>query len=617
MIESSVIKLILIAILNICFIWVWVKKENLRRVIPFEFIGKLEEKEFFKKVKKLISFIGNINMFWMLNILYFLLIKFFEKELNLILGFSEGTTKDLMIESNILKSSYIYANSLGGVTKFLFDSGSFIGLFIGVTALMIPIYLYIIGFKSKSKRQLLLMLTKKGDMFYISFFIYIMLFFRVEKIFLIGAIGYLIFLLMEAVKWIMKIENSLYSFEGLDKLLKLQEEEEIVELYNATLNELYQGVKDNDVSITDETKKLLLLLLRDNIIKIENKENAKDLIGSLYDIYDVSIKNQDDDIFRKIYYLYIGIARYYLGKNDKGNFYWALYGMTKIYDYHYKDGTDKFKLNVISGFRFDTLNIYKKYNENFKEGKLWYSQKLRAIVEGIKKTVKNNDFYFFQQFIYLIENEFKYKKNLKRDYKLLEKSVYFGILMYLKEEIRKKQDNENTIKKIDEYIKFIEKFLLNNDLIDLIELYQFIYEEKVDSIGMLNWDEYFRPKVELVRTRAHGVRTDEEIKKLFLELLGKIKFEEWERDKLGVEQDLKEYIKDKLDMGKPFNHYNSEKKEKDMERERRKIIKRITNFKEKANWLLNDLEEYKSKGKINILEDDYNKVKGLLIKFKG
>lgn len=605
MIESSVIKLILIVALNMFFVLVWVKKESLRSFMPFEFISKLSEKNFLKNCKKIkivISFIGNINMFWILNISYFLLIKFFEKELNLILGFSEGTTKDLMIESNILKSSYIYANSLGGVTKILFDSGNFIGLFIGVTALMIPIYLYIIGFKSKSKRQLLLMLTKKGDMFYLSFFIYIMMFFRVEKLFLVGAIGYLIFLLMEAVKWIMKIENSLYSFEGLDKILKLQEEEEIVELYNTTLNELYQGVKDSNASTTDENNKLLLLLLRNNIIKIEktkNQENTKDLIGSLYDIYDVVIRNQDDDIYRAISYLHIDIAQYYFKNNDKENFYSALCEVKKVYNYYYKDGTDKFDFKVLSGFDFDSFGLYEQYRDNFEEGKLWYAKKFRAIMEGIKKSEKNDDLYFFKQFIYLIEQEFEYKEKIKRDYKLLEDSVYFGILLYLKEEKIKKINNRIEYKKIDKFIKFIEKKILNNtNLINLIELYEFISQEMIGYRRMLNWENYFEPKMELVKITTYIGRLNEEKNELFLELLGKTKYSKYDEDTLYNE----EQFKDSLEIA------NSNYMEIDIDFE--KSFKRIQKFKIDARSLLNDLEN--SKDKIKITEESYQRIKKIL-----
>ena len=623
MIESSIIKLVLIVILNMCFVWVWVKKENLRRNMPFKIIRKLEEKVSFKKIKKLISFIGNINIFWILNISYFLLIKFFEKELNLILGFSEGATKDLMIESNILKSSYIYANSLGGVTKFIFDSGNFIGLFIGVTALMIPIYLYIIGFKSKSKRQLLLMLTKKGDMFYISFFIYIMLFFKVEKLFLVGAIGYLIFLLMEAVKWIMRIENSLYSFKGLGKILKFQVEDEIIELYNATLNELYQGVKDNDTSATDENKKLLLLLLRENIIKIKNtkyKVNTKNLIGTLYDIYDVAIKNQDDDVFGEISYAHIKIADYYLKNGDQDRFCSALMVMTKKYDYYHKDGTDKFESVVVSGFISNCFGILKTYKENIEEGIEWYSQIFKAINEGVKKAFENNDFYFFKQFIYLIGHQFEYKDDLKRDYKLLEKSVYFGVLMYLKEEKRKLENNEDGLKKMDEYIEFMKKEMLKNiDLIDLIELYVFIGEEiygynEQSMNDRLDWDGYFRIKPELIRIKFQEVRGEDEKIKLFFGLLGGIEFEEWEENKLLDEKELQEYIKDKLDSEESFNH---NKKQENKEVEIEQIMKRIATFREKASWLLNDLKKYKSKEKIVFLEENYKKVEDLLIKFKN
>ena len=595
MIESSIIKLVLIAALNIYFVWIWVEKESFKRVMPFEFIRKLEKISFFKKIKKLISLIGNINIFWIFNILYLALIKYFEKDLNLILGFPEGITKDGMFETNVLKLSYIYANSLGGVTKFLFDSGNFIGLFIGVTALMIPIYLYIIGFKSKSKRQLLLMLTKKGDMFYISFFIYVMLFFKVEKIFLVGAIGYLIYLLMEAVKWIMKIENSLYSFKGLGKLLKSQEEEEIVELYNATLNELYQGVKDSNASATDENKKLLLLLLRDNIIKIENtknKENTKDLIRTLYDIYDVAIKNQDDDIFRTISYLYVNIAKYYRKKNDKEHFYWALCGMGKVYDYSYKNGTDKFKSAVVSEFIYNDFGIWETYKENFEEGIEWYSQVFKVITEGIKKAVENDDFYFFQQFTYLIEKQFKRKREIKKDYKLLEKSVYFGIILYLKEEKRKSKDNEDRFKKMDEYIEFIEKLLSNKNIIDLIELYEFIDEEiygwNEEYRDRLHWDKYFERR-SLVKVSFDQARTEGEKDNLFFELLGKVNYFQHDKNILLNTDDLERYF---------------ERKAKE---DREKSIKRINKFKKNVGYLLGDFQIYKDK--IMVTKESDKKIK--------
>jgi len=594
MIESSVIKLILIVILNISFVWVWVKKENLRSVMPFKIIRKVEEKVFlknYKKIKEIISFIGNISMFWVLNISYLVLIKFFEKELNLILGFPEGMTRDGISQTNVLKSNYIYANSLDEITKFIFDTGNMPTLFVGVTALMIPIYLYIIGFKSKSKRQLLLMLTKKGDMFYISFFIYVMLFFKVEKLFLFGAIGYLIYLLMKAVKWIMKIENSLYSFEGLDKILKLQEEKEIVELYNATLNELYQGVKDNDASKTDETQKLLLLLLRNNIVNLKNTEK---LIRTLYDVYDVAIKNQDDDIFHKISHLHIFIAQYYLINDEKNKFYWTLRGMGKVYDYYHKNGTDKFASRVVSGFKYDQFYLWRNYEENFEKLTSWYCEIYKAITESIKKSIENNDFYFFKEFIYLIGHEFKYKDNMKRDYKLFEKTIYFGVLLYLKEDKRKRGDDRTQYKKIHEFIEFIEKeILINISLIDLIELYEFIKTE--DMFYKLNWEDYFNPKIEIVRVTNHSGRQEKKIDELFFELLGKVKL--FEKDKRKLLND--EYLKIYYRIGySSFSRITEEEKEI--------LIERIEGFKENAEDLLFEL-----KGK-ELDKKKYNEIKDFL-----
>lgn len=618
MIESSVIKLILIVTLNVCCVWVWVKKENLRSFMPFEFIRKLEGKEVLKNSKKTITYIGNIsiNIFWVFNFLYVIITaKAFEKVLDITLGFSYGFKYiEKSIETLFFKVDYFNIKSLDEATAFLLDTSNVIALFIGITALMIPIYLYIISFKSKSKRQLLLMLTKKGDMFYISFFIYVMLFFRVEKIFLVGVIGYLIYLLMEAVKWIMGVENLLYSFKGLDKAFKTQKEKEILQLYNAILNELYQGVKDKNISLTDENKELLVKMLKSK--KLEVKVNSRELLRTLHEVYSIAIQNQDNDVFEKISYLHIDIAQYYLKNNDQDRFYTALVAMTKVYDYYSKDGTDEFALNVVSGFRFDTFGIYEKYKKNFKECIEWYCQKFRVIVEGIKRTVKNDDLYFFKQFIYLIEQEFEYKENLKRDYKLLEKSVYFGILLYLKEEKRKSKGDKNLVEKIDRFIEFLEKrFLSDTGLIYLIELYKFIEEEiygyNEDSMkDRLNWDEYFRPKIELVKTRAYSVRTNEEKKKLFFELLGKRNFEEWKKNKLLDEKELQEYIKGKLDMEKSFNPYNKKKEDSEVEEEIKTLIKRVNKFKKKANWLLNDLKDYQKE--LKLTDKEYQKIKKLL-----
>ncbi len=175
---------------------------------------------------------------------------------------------------------------------------------------------------------------------------------------------------------------------------------------------------------------------------IMEKGNKDSIVKFLYDWHDEVYRNKNDNIFYEISYLHILIAQYYYKSNDKENFYWSLLGMTKVYDYYHRDKTDKFAFSVVSGFDFYRFGIYEQHKENFEDGIGWYCQKFKAIVEGIKKAVKNDDFYFIKQFIYLIEQEFEYKKNLKRDYQLLEKSVYFGILLYLKEEKRKLKENE-------------------------------------------------------------------------------------------------------------------------------------------------------------------------------
>lgn len=317
---------------------------------------------------------------------------------------------------------------------------------------------------------------------------------------------------------------------------------------------------------------------------------------TLYDIYDVAIKNQDDDIFHKISHLYIFIAQYYLKNNDKKNFYRALYGVTKVYGYYYKNGTDKFAFSVVSGFKYDQFYLWKNYEENFEKLTSWYCEIYKAITESIKKSIKNNDFSFFKEFIYLIGHEFKYKDNMKRDYKLFEKTIYFGVLLYLKEEKRKREDDRTQHKKIHKFIEFVEKeILINISLIDLIELYQFIKTE--DMFYKLDWEDYFNPKIEIVRVTNHSGRQEKKIDELFFELLGKVKLFEKDKKKLLNGEYLKIYYR----IGySSFSRITEEEKEI--------LIERIEGFKENAEDLLFELKGNESDKK------KYNEIKDLLTK---
>jgi hypothetical protein len=584
MIESSVIKLILIAALNICFVWVWVKKEKLRRV------------NIFKNEK--------LSIFWAFNILYVIVTaKIFEKILDITLGFSyniEYLKKS--IQTPFFKIDYLGVKTLDEITKFLFDSGNFITLFIGLTGMLVAIYIYAISIDNKLKKFMLLTLIGKESLFYLSFYIVVLFLFGSESIFLIGPIGYLIYLLTDSVRWILKINSeSSYKENFRDLMKKKLTEKEKNDLYIEVKKSLYKAVKEEELLEIEENKYYFNEYF-DNYGKkldyIEKDRAFGNVINFLNDLYEEINKNKNSRIFQKINYLHIKIADYYYKNNDEERFYRALMVMTKVYDYYHIDGTDKFELGVISGFRFDSFGIFEKYGNNLKEGIKWYCQKFKVIIEGIKKAVGNNDFYFYKQFIYLIEVEFEYKENLKRDYKLLEKSVYFGILLYLKEEKRKNQDDEN---KIDEFIKFMEKRILNNtDLIDLIELYEFIGEEiygwSEEYRDRLNWDKIFQPKIELVKTRAHSVRTDGEKKKLFFRLLGKLKFNEWEKNCI-LTGELEQYI----NFNSGFNG--------GIEIDEDKLLERIDRFKKKSNWLLNDLKQYKKE--LTLTNEEYEKIRGL------
>lgn len=145
----------------------------------------------------------------------------------------------------------------------------------------------------------------------------------------------------------------------------------------------------------------------------------------------------------------------------------------------------------------------------------------------------------------------------------------------------------------------MEKEILGDmDLIDLIELYEFISGEMIGNRKMLNWESYFEPDMELVRTTAYIGRLDGEKNELFLQLLGKINFSKDDEDALYD----KEQFKDCLEMSNSFDM--------GIEFDFEKSFKRIEKFKGRASLLLNDLEN--SKDKINITAESYQKIKKLL-----
>lgn len=585
MIGSSVIKLILIIVLNMCFVWVWVKKENLRSIVPFKIIRRLEGKGFLKKIKKLISFIGNINMFWILNILYVIVIaKAFEKILDITLGFSYGLKYiERSIETPFFKVDYFGVKTLDEIGKFFFDSGNFITLFIGLTGMLVAIYIYAVSVDNKLKKFMLLTLLGKEELFYLSFYIVILFIFGSESIFLLGPIGYLIYRLVKSVYWIIKVNSESSYKEVFEKVMEnIFTENEQIDLYIGVKKQLYKMVKMEELQEIEEYRyyfNKFLDVYKDKITYVDTDIKYGKIIKFLYDLYEIVYEKKDDRIFQEINYLHIKLAEYYHKNNDKENFYRSLLGMTKVYDYYYRDKTDKFELRVIDAFRFDYLGIWKKYKENSKEGIEWYSQMFKAITEGIKKSVINEDFYFFQQFIYLIGHQFKHKKEIKKDYKLLEKSVYFGILLYLREEKRKLKNNKERIKKVDEYIKFIEVIILNNtDLIDLIELYEFIGEEiygwNEEYRDRLNWDKYYERR-NLVRVSFDPVRTDGEKNNLFFELLGKVRSFKVDKKRLLEDEYLERHFKRETD------------------EDRGKLIKRINKFKKNVGYLLGSFQNYK------------------------
>ncbi|MGB6129056.1 MAG: hypothetical protein WBG30_09920 [Psychrilyobacter sp.] len=610
MIESSVIKVILIVALNMCFVWVWVKKENLRSVMPFKIIRKVEEKVFLKNCKKtkgIISFIGNmsINIFWIFNVLYVIVIaKAFEKILDITLGFSYGIRYiEKTIETPFFRIDYFGVKTLDEIAAFILDIGNMPTLFVGLTGMLVAIYIYAVSVDNKLKKFMLLTLLGKEELFYLSFYIVILFIFGSESVFLLGPIGYLIYRLVRSVYWIIKVNSESSYKEVFEKVMEnIFTENEQIDLYIGVKKQLYKMVKMEELQEIEEYRyyfNKFLDVYKNKITYVDTDIKYGKIIKFLYDLYEIVYEKKDDRIFQEISYLHIKLAEYYLRDNDKENFYWALCGMEKVYDYHYRNGTDKFELRVVDAFRFDYLGIWKKYKENFEDGIEWYSQMFKAITEGIKKSVINEDFYFFQQFTYLIEHQFKYQKEIKKDYKLLEKSVYFGILLYLKEEKRKSKDNEDRLKKMDEYIEFIERLLSNNNLIDLIELYEFIGEEiygwNEEYKDRLNWDKYYEGR-NLVRVSFDPVRTDGEKNKLFFELLGKVRnFKVYENRLL--EDECLELLLKRLD-----------------DEERKKLIKRIDKFKKKIGWLLSELKQQKEE--LSLINEEYEQVKGLFEKIR-
>lgn len=355
-------------------------------------------------------------------------------------------------------------------------------ILLGITSILMAIYVYSISLNDDFKKHILLILLGKGRALYLGMMMLIFYYFNIAPFYFISLIVIMFIELYYIIEITFLAINTIYFKENwknyiIPKLKLRKNIKNLQNIYYELRKRITKAMLEKDFIVFEEMlayyKDLLMTdgfeipedFIKKRIEKYKNQEEdfeeKEKAVGFLYEIYIYLLENRDDNLFDKIENLNIDLAEYYLEKEDYrlAREYYSFLSLK--YDYL----NEKYKYDIKEkGFHlFTGLRYYHSSIKNLTEQKEIVI--LKSILDLFYKLIKEEKYEEVEEYISIF---------VKKDclLEIYARVIIFHILIHLFYSNRNSK-KEDTILKLKNQI--IELFYYKQD--NFFKLYRISREK--------------------------------------------------------------------------------------------------------------------------------------------
>lgn len=456
----------------------------------------------------------------------------YEIDSQLILAFINGNLKFLFNKGE---------NPIISLVEIVVNLSQSLEIYLGVISVLVAIYIYSISLGDDFKKYVLLTLLGEGKALYLTIFLLVLYFFNISPALFITLSVVIFYELYRMIKETFKIMNTVYFKENwkdkiIPQLMKENNRRNLENIYYELRKRITKAMTEKDFIVFEEMISYYKTLLMTEGFEvpedfIENVENNKNIqqqenekaIRFLYNLYIFLLKEEDENLLRKLSYLNIELGNYYLIKNDieiagayysfidlkyecykkfstvenKGLYIFEGIESYKYYKYYYKDfplekeivilkpALDLF-MSFVENERFNEIGEYKKFFEygrtKLKEYVLIViiyflrkNEKSITIVKELEEILKKKRINLEELYRYNVENDLEKKFRLWKYCAKKDKAFGRGAAIYSSNFI-----GEGILKIMNEENLYISKEFFKNNEIDIKNI---VKEYKLENLS--------------------------------------------------------------------------------------------------------------------------------------
>lgn len=364
-------------------------------------------------------------------------------------------------------------------------------ILLGITSILMAIYVYSISLNDDFKKHILLILLGKGRALYLGMMMLIFYYFNIAPFYFISLIVIMFIELYYIIEITFLAINTIYFKENwknyiIPKLKLRKNIKNLQNIYYELRKRITKAMLEKDFIVFEEMlayyKDLLMTdgfevpedFIKKRIEKYKNKEEDSEekekAVGFLYEIYIYLLENRDDNLFDKIENLNIDLAEYYLEKEDYrlAREYYSFLSLK--YDYlneKYKDDIKEKGFHLFTGLRYYHSSI-----KNLTEKKEIVI--LKSILDLFYKLIKEKKYDELEKYRLIFTNEDSFLE-------LYVRVIVFHFLIRL-------DRNNNGIERIIDFFK--------TDILNLVwynpEIIKYLYnlskekqwEKEFENVGL-------------------------------------------------------------------------------------------------------------------------------------
>lgn len=359
---------------------------------------------------------------------------------------------------------------------FLINLSESLNIFLGITATMLTIYTLFTNLNDEFKKSILYILLGKGRVLYLIIFMFGLYFLNIESLYFWGLIIVIFLEFYNMIEMTCYIINTDYFRKNwkkviIPRLMRDKKGNDLENIYYELRKRITQAVLERNFIVFEEMlayyKDLLMTdgfeVPEDFIEKAENKEKA---VRFLYNLYITLLKEEDENLLRKLSYLNIEFGNYYLMKNNV-EIAGAYYSFIDLKYECYKNFSrvDNKGTYIFEGI--DNYMYYNYYQENFSLEK--EIAILKPVLDLFMSFVEKERFDEIEEY----KNFFEQGRTKLKDYILI-------VIIYF---LRKNEKSLETIKVLENILmkkritlEDIYCYNLENDLERKLILWKYLAE---------------------------------------------------------------------------------------------------------------------------------------------